>query len=99
MALSRDLRSRRADSDNDLLRKIADALAIGLGQRGHDRFNGATAATDGEWAVLHALSAATVTVVRDGSTETISLAAGDRIYGAITNVTVASGDVEVYRAD
>lgn len=93
----RELRSRVADSDNDALRKITDALAIALGQRGHIRFNGATAATDGEWAILHAITASVVTVVRDGVTEAgISLIAGDRIYGQISNVTVTSGDVELY---
>jgi hypothetical protein len=95
----RELRSRPADSDNDLLRKIADSLAIALGQRGHDRFNGATAATAGEWAVLHAITAAVVTITRDTAVEAITLIAGDRIYGQITSVTVTSGDVELYRVN
>jgi len=95
----RELRSRQADSDNDSLRKIVDALAIALGQRGHDRYSGATAATAGEWAILHAIAASVVTVIRDGTSEAISLGAGDRIYGQITSVTVSSGDVELYRVN
>lgn len=93
----RDLRSTGHDSENKHLSKITDTLAIAMGQRGHDRFSGATSATAGEWAILHAITAATLTVTRDAIVETISLAAGDRIYGYITSVTVASGDVELYK--
>lgn len=94
----RDLRALPGDTDNKLYQKIADVLAIALGQRGHDRFNGATSATAGTWAILHAITASVVTVTRDGVTEAgISLIAGDRIYGQISSVTVTSGDVELYR--
>lgn len=93
-----ELRPRNADSDNNLLFKIADSLAISIGARGHDLYSGATGAVTGTWQVLHAISASVVTIIRDGSTETITLAAGDRVYGRITSFSSASGDVELYRA-
>lgn len=94
----RELRASAQDTAHKLEQKLVDILAIALGQRGHDRFNGATSATSGEWAILHAITAATVTVIRDGITEAgITLIAGDRIYGQISSVTVTSGDVELYR--
>lgn len=94
----RDLRSRPRDTDNDTLRKIADSLAISLGQRGHDRYTSGT--NTGEWVILHAFAASVVTITRDTVVEAgISIIAGDRLYGQITSVTVTSGDVELYRAN
>jgi hypothetical protein len=88
----------RADSDNNLLTKIVESLAISVGLRGHDLFSAAGVNT-GEWVVLHAITAATVSVNRDGVSEIITLVAGDRIYGQITEVNVTSGTAEVYRAN
>jgi len=93
----RDLRAVGHETDNKLFQKMTDTLAIALGQRGHDRYTSGT--NLGEWAILHALAASTVTVIREGTTETITLIAGDRIYGQITSVTVTSGDVELYRVN
>ncbi len=87
-----------ADSDNNLLAKLVESLAVSIGQRGHDLYSAAGVHT-GEWVVLHAISAATVTVNRDGVTEALTLVAGDRIYGRITEVNATSGTVEVYRAN
>lgn len=86
------------DTDNKLFQKIADCLAISMGQRGHDLFAAAGVNT-GEWAILHAITAATVTIVRESTTETITLVAGDRIYGKITSVNATSGSVELYRVN
>lgn len=94
MAL-RDVRATGSDTDNKLFQKIADTLAIALGQRGHDRYTSGT--NTGEWAILHAIGGSVVTVIREGASETMTLIAGDRIYGYITSVTVTSGDVELYR--
>ena len=93
----RDLRAVGHETDNKLFQKITDSLAIALGQRGHDRYTSGT--NLGEWAILHAIAASTVTIVRDTVSETITLIAGDRIYGQITSVTVTSGDVELYRVN
>lgn len=95
--LTRKLFSAGADSDNDLLRKIADSLAIGLAARGHDLLTAAGVQT-GEWRVLHAITAATVTIIRDGVSETFSLIAGDRVTGNITSVNATAGTVELYIA-
>lgn len=94
----RELRALPADSDNDLLRKIADSLAIQLGQRGHDVYAAAGVHT-GEWASLHAISAATVTIIRDAGSETLTLIAGDYLYGRITSVNATAGVVELYKVN
>jgi hypothetical protein len=88
----------RADSDNNLLTKIVESLAMSVGFRGHDLYS-APGDHTGEWVVLHAITAATVIVIRDGVPENITLVAGDRIYGQITLVNVSSGTAEVYRAN
>lgn len=93
----RELRPRNADSDNNLLTKITSSLAIGLGQYGADVYSSAGVHI-GEWAVLHAVTAATVTFIRDGVSETLAIGAGDRVYGRITSVNATSGTVEAYRA-
>jgi len=92
----RNLPSRNADSGNDLLRKIADSLALGLGQMGHDLYSAAGVHV-GDWVILHAITAATVTIIRDGSTESFSLIAGDRVVGQISSVNVTAGTAELYR--
>jgi hypothetical protein len=88
----------RADSDNNLLAKIVESLAVSIGQRGHDLYS-AAGVHAGEWVVLHAITAATVEIVRDGLSETIVLVAGDRLYGQITSINVTSGSAEGYRAN
>lgn len=94
----RELRTAYGDSDNDLLRKLTDSIAISIGQRGHDVY-GSPGVHTGEWVVLHVLGtvAATVALVRDGGAETLTIAAGDRIYGRITSVNALSGIIEVYK--
>ena len=94
----REVRPMRADSDNNLLTKIVESLAMSVGLRGHDLYSAAGAHT-GEWVVLHAITACTVIVNRDNVSENITLVAGDRIYGQITLVNVTSGTAEVYRAN
>ena len=94
----REVRPMRADSDNNLLTKVVESLAMSVGLRGHDLYSAAGVHT-GEWVVLHAITAATVAIVRDGASETITLVAGDRIYGQITSVNVTAGTAEVYRAN
>jgi hypothetical protein len=94
----REVRPMRADSDNNLLTKIVESLAMSVGLRGHDLYS-APGDHTGEWVVLHAITACTVIVNRDGVPENITLVAGDRIYGQITLVNVSSGTAEVYRAN
>jgi hypothetical protein len=94
----RELKSMRADSDNNLLTKIVESLAVSIGQRGHDLFS-APGDHTGEWVLLHAITTCTVIVNRDNVSENITLVAGDRIYGQITLVNVSSGTAEVYRAN
>ena len=94
----REVRPMRADSDNNLLTKIVESLAMSVGLRGHDLFSAAGVNT-GEWVVLHAITACNVIINRDGVSENITLVAGDRIYGQITEVNVTSGTAEVYRAN
>ena len=93
----RELRALPHDSDNDLLRKLVDSIAISIGQRGHDVLDVAAGQRIGEWVVLHALTAATFIIRRDGTAEILSLAAGDRLYGQITTAQSISGVIELYR--
>lgn len=86
---------RHGDGDNNLLAKIARSLAAGLGQHGVDVFTSGT--HEGQWSTLHALTAATVTVVRDGIETVLTLIAGDSTHGVFTSVTVTSGTVELFR--
>lgn len=94
----REVRPMNADSDNNLLAKIVESLAVSIGQRGHDLYSAAGVHV-GEWVVLHAITAATVDLTRDGATESFALVAGDRVYGRITSINATSGTVEGYRAN
>lgn len=85
------------DTDHDLLAKIDHLLSVAAGRFGHDHLVAGGSKT-GEWTVLHALANSTVTIVRNGISESLNIAAGDRIYGEITSVVVNSGDVELYKA-
>lgn len=88
----------RHDVQHDLLRKIGESLAVGLGQYGRDRVNAEDGQQTGEWLIMHAILESTVAFIRNGTSESITLAAGDRIYGQITQVTVSGGDIELYRS-
>lgn len=85
------------DSDHDLLAKIDHLLSVAAGRFGNDHLLTGGTAT-GEWTILHALADSTVTIVRNGVSETLNITAGDRIYGEITSIVVNSGDVELYKS-
>lgn len=90
-----------SDDAQALLRKIAGYLAVGLGLYGVKTITGAATVTGNFW-VFHALADTVVSSVTyaDGSTFTAgsTVKAGDRIYGRITSITIASGTGELYVA-
>lgn len=96
MAFNNSVTPNCQDSDNNLLKKAARLLATAAGRYGSDIFSSGTHA--GEWAVLHAFEDSTVQIVRDGESQTITILGGDRLYGQISEVTITSGRVELYRA-
>lgn len=95
---------RYDDTEQRLLVKIAAVLTAGLGLGGSDYFTDATLHS-GNWVILHAIEDTVLTSVtyRPGTRGGDSLSgktikAGDRLYGEIVSVQLASGSVELYRA-
>lgn len=82
--------------------------AVALGQVGSDFLND-TAAHTGTWGIVSCITACTFTtltsgvnpannkVVMSGTLASITLAAGQSIYGYFTAITLASGSVIAYK--
>jgi hypothetical protein len=85
-----------------LLYKIDGLLATGLGLGGVDWVTD-TAAHAGTWWIFHAVSDSVISAITyatgfsSGSAAGQTVKAGDRIYGPITSLTLASGAGELYR--
>jgi hypothetical protein len=94
---------RHDDTEQRLLFKTAALIATGLGVGGVDWVSD-TSAHVGHWWVFHAVTASVITDIQykagtsTGFPTGVTLAAGDRIYGDIISLTLASGIGELYRA-
>ncbi len=90
-----------ADGEVPVLRKIAASNAVGLGQYGATVISDTNEVT-GTFAVLHALTDvvfASVTAVDwTGSLATVTLKAGDKLFGNFLSVTLTSGTLVAYNA-
>jgi hypothetical protein len=104
-APTQEVRGRPAsgDTDNNLLRKIAAALATGAGLGGVDLISDSSA-HDGDWGIFHALEDVVFTSVsyqtgypNTGSLAGRTLRAGDRIFGAFKQIKLSSGSGNAYR--
>lgn len=97
------LTPRLDDMANRLAFKIAAYLGTGLGLGGVDHVADSTPHT-GHWWCLHAVTDVVITSIlyadgtSSGSLAGVTILGGDRIYGQIESVTLASGRVELYRA-
>jgi hypothetical protein len=91
------------DTDNNLLRKIDEILSTGLGVGGVDWVTD-TAVHTGDWWVFHAVTDCVIGAITykagtsTGSPVGLTIKGGDRLYGNIISLTLASGDGELYRA-
>jgi hypothetical protein len=88
------------DTAQRLLWKIAELLSVGLGGNGVLAVTGAGTFT-GLFGIYHALTDTVVTSVTysDGSSFAggSTVKAGDRIFGNIKSIVIASGTGELYR--
>jgi len=97
------LTPRLDDALQRLTFKVASYLATGLGLGGVDHYAD-TAKHDGNWWCLHAVGDTVITSISykpntsSGSLAGATVLGGDRIYGQIISITLASGRVEMYRA-
>jgi hypothetical protein len=91
------------DTEQRLLYKLVATLTTGLGLGGVDIVSD-TGSHSGDWQIFHALSDTVFISVTyrngtsSGSMAGQTLKAGDRIYGNIINVVLASGSGELYRS-
>lgn len=83
--------------------KRVDDSSLGLGQTTKEIISNTTARTNKQYAILHALTdvvfnTMTDTTLASGSTTMngLTLKAGDRYYGNITDVTLTSGTLIAY---
>jgi hypothetical protein len=97
------------DTQARLLFKMASILFTGEGLAGVDWINGAATATAWntgivQWWCFHAVTACVISsITYQAGTSTgfpgvVTLSAGDRIFGNITNFVLTSGTGELYRA-
>ena len=83
--------------------KAVAVLTAGLGLGGSD-FIADAVAHNGDWVIFHALEDSVITAITykpgttSGSLAGKTIKAGDRIYGEIISLQLASGSGELYRA-
>lgn len=107
MAASSFITSDSGDNEVMSLRKVVRALLAGLGLYGCDIITDTAAHNSGSpstgWWIFHALEDTTFTSVTfksgtsAGSLASKTLAKGDRIYGNIIGIQLASGSGILYR--